>query len=80
MVLKELLVIMMVLRQGVHKVVVLCPVHVSVGQRYSSDGFLCLGDFFHHGLRDSTSGVVVCRFAWLIYSLREFWFIKCTRC
>ena len=32
MVLKVLLVIMMVLRQGVHKVVVLCPVHVSVGR------------------------------------------------
>lgn len=61
MVLKELLVIMMVLRQGVHKMVVLCPVHVSVGQRYSSDGFLCLGDFFHHGLRDCTSGVVACQ-------------------
>ncbi len=31
-----------------------------VGQRYSSDGFLCLGDFFHHGLRDCTSGLIVC--------------------
>jgi len=41
--------------------VVLCPVHVSVGQRYSSDGFLCLGDFFHHGLRDCASGVVTCQ-------------------
>jgi hypothetical protein len=31
-----------------------------VGQRYSSDGFLCLGDFFHHGLRDCTSGFIAC--------------------
>ena len=37
-----------------------CLVLVLAGQRYSSDGFLCLGDFFHHGLRDCTSGFFVC--------------------
>ncbi len=39
--------------------VVHCLVRVLAGQRYSSNGFLCLGDFFHHGLRDCTSGFIV---------------------
>jgi hypothetical protein len=34
--------------------VVLSLVQVLEGQRYSSDGFLCLGDFFHHDLKDCT--------------------------
>ena len=61
MVLIGLLVIMMVPRQGVHYMVI-SLVHVWVEQRYSSDGFLCLGDFFHHGRRDCTSGFAACWF------------------
>jgi hypothetical protein len=40
--------------------VALCQLQVLVGQRYSSDVF-CRGEFFHHGLRDCTSGFVVCQ-------------------
>ena len=59
MVLRGLLVILVVLSEEVHEMVCL------MGQRYSPDDFLCLGDFFHHGVRDHTSGFCVF-VAWIL--------------